>query len=494
LKARLLSGYQTKGLFAGIDPRALIITFPPMLKTVTALLAAPLLAVSAANPRPNVLFIAVDDLRPQILSFGRDGMVTPHLDALARSGVAFERAYCMVPTCGASRASLFSGIRPARNRFVSFTARVDEDAPGIVPLHTHFKSHGYHTVSLGKILHFADDNQDGWSEKPWRPKAETYALADSKGGGRKRKGRTRGAPYENADVADDFYSDGQIANEAVRRLEGLARKEQPFFLAVGFLKPHLPFVAPRKYWNLYPADKITLPDNYYPPKYAPEIAIHNSGELRAYAGVPAKGPVPDEMALNLIRGYRACVSYVDAQIGRVLASLKELGLDRNTLVVLWADHGWNLGEHTLWCKHCCFETSMNAPLLFRAPTLPDFQPGRTTPALAEFIDIYPTLCELAGLARPSHLQGASLVPVLSGRKDSVKDAAIGRFQEGDTIRTDRYRLTLYSDKQGRITDRMLYDHREDPHENLNLAGQPEHRETVERLTRQLRAGMGRPTK
>ena len=460
-----------------------------MLKLLFALLAT---AASLVAARPNVLFIAVDDLRPEILSFGRDTMVTPHIDRLVKTGVGFERAYCMVPTCGASRASLFTGIRPARNRFVSYTARADKDAPGITTLNTHFKNHGYHTASLGKILHFPADNEHGWSEAPWRPKAETYALAASKGGGRKRNGKTRGKPYEAADVPDDFYADGKTAGEAIARMKRLAKANQPFFLAVGFLKPHLPFVAPQKYWDLYPAKSISLPDNYYPPKYAPEIAIHNSGELRSYAGVPAKGPVSDEMALSMIRGYRACVSYADAQIGRLLDALEELKLDRNTIVVLWGDHGWNLGEHTLWCKHSCFETSMNAPLVFRAPSLTGSQAGRNTTALAEFIDIYPTLCDLAGIPKPAHLHGASLVPVLTGTKASVKSAAIGRFVAGDTIRTDRYRLTLYRDKRGNVTDRMLYDHQTDPHENLNIARLPENAALVARLSRQLLSEMGRP--
>jgi iduronate 2-sulfatase len=451
------------------------------------------LAATAAQ-RPNILFIAIDDLRPQITSFGRERMVTPNLDRLAGTGVAFERAYCMVPTCGASRASLFTGIRPARDRFVSFTARADKDAPKAVTLNTHFKENGYHTASLGKIFHNTEDNAHGWTDKPWKPKAETYALKTNAGGGRKRNGSNRGAPYEAADVADDFYADGQLANEAVARMKHLASAEKPFFLAVGFTKPHLPFVAPQKYWDLYPAKDISLPDNYYPPKYAPSEAIHSFGELRAYAGVPAKGPVSDEMALGMIRGYRACVSYTDGHVGRLLDTLKELKLDQNTVVILWGDHGWNLGEHTLWCKHCCFETSMNAPLIISAPPLAGFKPGRNSRALTEFIDIYPTLCDLAGIAKPGHLEGESLVPVLTGEKESVKTAAIGRFQNGDTLRTDRHRFTIYTDKSGKITARMLYDHTEDPDENLNIAELPENAALVKRLTARLIDGMGRPSK
>lgn len=481
----------TKGNPAALAcPRHFVSVRPVIHRAIICILSGLAFAATAAK-RPNVLFIAVDDLRPQIASFGRDRMITPNIDRLTRAGVAFERAYCMVPTCGASRASLMTGLRPTRNRFVSYTARADKEAPQAVTLNTHFKNHGYHTVSLGKVFHSSADNEQGWSESPWRPKAPTYALKSSYDGAKLRKGRKRGAPYESAAVPDDFYSDGQTANEAVARLKRLADRDQPFFLAVGFYKPHLPFVAPKKYWDLYPAKEISLPENYYPPKYAPEIAIHNSGELRSYAKVPPKGPVPDEMALNMIRGYRACVSYTDSHIGRLLDTLKKEGIDDNTIVILWGDHGWNLGEHTLWCKHCCFETSMNAPLVISAPTLPGSRGGRNSQALTEFIDIYPTLCDLARIDKPGHLEGASLVPVLTGAKRSVKSAAIGRFQEGDTIRTDRYRLTIYTDKRGRVTDRMLYDHQADPHENLNIAEQPENAELVARLTKQLRAGMGK---
>ncbi len=418
-------------------------------------------------------------------------MVTPNIDRLAKSGVVFERAYCMVPTCGASRASLMSGIRPTRKRFVSYTARADKEVPGITTLNTHFKNNGYHTASLGKVFHFPADNAAGWSEPPFRAQAPQYAKVESLKNAKSKKGRKRGAPYEFADVPDDFYADGKTADRAIADLKRLGRQNQPFFLAVGFMKPHLPFVAPQKYWDLYPPKTVSLPDNYYAPKYAPKEAIHGSGELRAYAGVPAKGPVSDEMARNMIRGYQACVSYTDSHIGRLLDALEEQGLRENTIIILWGDHGWNLGEHTLWCKHCTFENAMNAPLLISAPTLPGAKAGRTTRSLTEFVDIYPTLCDLAGLDKPSHLEGSSVVPVLKNPQLAAKVSAIGRFQSGDTIRTDRHRFTLYSDGKGKPVSRMLYDHREDPAENLNIAELPENQDLVRQLTRQLKAGMGK---
>lgn len=450
------------------------------------------LAISV-TAKPNVLFIAVDDLRPEIFSYGRKHMLTPNIDRLAAGGTLFERSYCMVPTCGASRASLMTGIRPAAGRFTSYQTRADKDAPGITTLNTHFQNNGYHTVSLGKVFHTPADNEHGWSEKPWRPNAPAYANPESTANPRTRKNKgSRGLPYEKGNADDDFYDDGQTAAEAVSQLKKLSKREQPFFLAVGFKKPHLPFVAPAHHWDKYPAKDISLPENYHPPKNAPAEAIHTSGELRSYAEVPLKGPVSDEMAHQLIRGYYACVSYTDRHVGKLLDTLDDLKLTDDTIIVLWGDHGWNLGEHTLWCKHCCFETSMRAPLIIRAPTLKGAEKKSRTHALTEFIDIYPTLCDLAGLAKPKHLQGKSAVPVLLDSKARVKTAAIGRFGRGDTIRTFRYRFTLYHDRKGKPVARMLYDHQNDPDENVNIAEEPKNAPLVKNLTARLRRERGKP--
>jgi iduronate 2-sulfatase len=453
-------------------------------------------AASAADKRkPNVLFIAVDDLRPQIFSYGRENMMTPNIDRLAKRGTLFERAYCMVPTCGASRASLMSGVRPANNRFVNYLARADKDVPGVKTLNTHFKENGYHTVSLGKVFHAPADNAHGWSETPWRPKAPAYADAASMANARKRKGKsTRGLPYESGDVEDGFYADGKTTAKAIADLKRLSQNDQPFFLAVGFMKPHLPFVAPTRHWDKYPASEIHLPGNYHAPKDAPKESLHTFGELRAYADVPRKGALSDEMARDLIRGYYACVSYTDRNVGRLLDTLDKLGLRDNTVIVLWGDHGWNLGEHQLWCKHCCYETSMNAPLIISAPHLKFAQTGTRTRSLTEFVDIYPTLCELTGLDLPAHLEGNSALPVLRDPNAAVKSSAIGRYRQGDTIRTDRYRFTLYSDTKGKQIARMLYDHRADPGENINIAELPKHRKLVADLTQKLKQGMGKPSR
>lgn len=445
--------------------------------------------VSAADGnRPNVLFIAVDDLRPQLACYGRTQMHTPNIDRLAAGGVQFNRAYCMVPTCGASRASLMTGIRPSRRRFVNYLTWAERDAAGVTTLNTHFKNHGYYTVSNGKIFHHPEDNAIGWSEPAWRPKnVLAYHLPENQALQSKNP-RGRGPAYESADVPDETYADGQLAKKAIQDLRRLKDREEPFFLAVGFFKPHLPFIAPQKYWDLYDPAEIALPETYHRPQNAPDEAIHKWGELRAYTGIPKQGPLTDETARKLIHGYYACVSYTDAQIGKLLDELDRLGLSENTIVILWGDHGWNLGEHTLWCKHCCFETSMHAPLIVKAPGVSG---GRKTDGLTEYIDVYPSLCELAGLPQPDHLQGRSFVPLMHDPDREWKAAAIGRFRNGDTIRTDRYRFTEYTNPAGRLLSRMLYDHGTDPAEDVNISERNNLQDTVERLSHELHKGMGK---
>jgi len=437
---------------------------------------AAVVAQSAPASRPNVLFIAVDDLRPQINAYGQTQMKTPNMDRLAARGVLFERAYCMVPTCGASRASLMTSIRPARDRFVTHLAWAEKEAKGAVPLHTHFKSNGYTTISLGKVFHHPEDHADGWSEPAWRSKLPGYqdaaalqkAIAENKRLYPK-KAKFNGPPFESVDAPDEKYPDSDCATRAIDYLQRFAETpDKPFFLAVGFTKPHLPFNAPKKYWDLYDRAAIDLPPNYYAPKDAPEGAVHTSGELRAYAGIPPAGLVDRETARSMIHGYYACVSFTDAHIGRLLDALDRLKLADNTIIVLWGDHGWQLGEHTMWNKHSCFETSMHAPLMIAAPKRAAVKPGTRVKALTEFIDIYPSLCELAGLSIPGHVQGESFVKVMENPSLPGKPYAIGRFVRGDTIRSDTARFSEYAGNDGRVTGTMLYDHRTDPDENVNI--------------------------
>ncbi len=456
--------------------------------------AAPVASTRAR--RPNVLFIAVDDLRPQLGCYGHTQMISPNIDRLAGEGMLFSRSYCQVPVCGASRASLLTGVRPTPGRFVNFSTRADKDAPGVTVLPKHFRRHGYHTLSAGKVFHHLADSADAWSEAAWRPQQNPrgYITPESLAMVRRtrnpslpgRRGRGRGPAQEAPDVGDSEYADGKLADKAIADLRRLKGGEKPFFLALGFFKPHLPFTAPKKYWDLYPRDRIDLADNPFRPKGAPDAALHNWGELRnGYTGIPPKGPLPAELARTLVHGYYACVSYIDAQIGRVLTELRRLGLGDNTIVVLWGDHGWNLGEHGLWCKHCNFETSLHSPLLIRAPGFPR---GLTSPALTEYVDIYPTLCDLAGLPQPKHLEGSSLVPLLANPAKPWKTAVFSRFRNGDSVKTHRYRYTQWRRGTAAPYARMLYDHKTDPHENVNLSERPAHQALVQQMQRTLQAG------
>lgn len=461
------------------------------LLALTAL--APLLAAAQAD-KPNVLFIAVDDLRPQTASYGKPFMHTPNIDRLASRGALFERAYCMVPTCGASRAALMTGLRPSPTRFVNYLTWAERDAPEAATLNTHFHENGYTTISLGKVFHHPQDNAGGWSEPPWRSRLNDYKNLEANRRAVEEHRRrwpddkdVRNLPYGAGDAEDHEYRDGETALRAVDYLERFAKDpEQPFFLAVGFYKPHLPFLAPKKYWDLYDFDKIDIPDNYSAPEGAPQEALHNSGELRAYASIPPTGPVPRETARKLIHGYYACVSFTDAQIGRLLDAVDRLGLADDTVIVLWGDHGWQLGEHGMWNKHSCFETSMHAPLIVSAPQASDVRPGTRVRALTEFIDIYPTLTELAGIPSPRHLQGRSLLPLMRDPTAPWKEYAVGRFRRGDTIRSDTHRYSEYSDPGEPPTARMLYDHRSDPNENTNIAERDGQASLLERLAEALR--------
>ena len=446
-----------------------------------SLFAAKKKASSAKSP--NVVFIVVDDLRPQLGCYGHKQMISPNIDGLAGDGVIFLRSYCQVPVCGASRASLLTGVRPTRNRFIGYSARADRDLPGALALPKHFKNNGYHTISNGKVFHHSTDCRDSWSEEPWRPKGawRNYLLEENRKLAEKNSSGA-GPAYEAADVGDNAYFDGMIADKGISDLLRLKQMDRPFFLALGFLKPHLPFNAPKKYWDLYKREEIDLADNPFRPKGAPDAALHNWGELRAYEGIPKKGPLPESIARAMIHGYYACVSYTDAQIGRVLAELDRLGLRDNTIVVLWGDHGWNLGEHGLWCKHCNFETSLHSPLIVRGPGV---KAGTRTNALTEYLDIYPSLCELCELPLPGHLQGKSFVPLMKNPDLPWKKAVFSRFHDGDSVKTDRYRYTEWRGKDGEMYARMLYDHSVDWVENVNISERPENKEVVKKMSKMI---------
>ncbi|MCK5694594.1 MAG: sulfatase [Bacteroidales bacterium] len=433
---------------------------------------------------PNILFIAVDDLRPELACYGKELISSPNIDLLAAEGTRFDRSYCNIPVCGASRASLMTGLRPARNRFLTYLTRADEEAAGITTLPGHFRNNGYHTISNGKIFHHDDDAEESWDEI-WHPVSNSSSWRDyalNENSLQDTADRFRGPPFERADVQDTVYKDGKTAEKTIGDLRKLKELDKPFFLATGFLKPHLPFNAPEKYWKIYDG-KVSLPDNNYPPENAPKESLHNFGELRAYAGVPPDGPVTDDFALELIQGYYACVSYTDAQIGMILNELKRLELDRTTIVILWGDHGWNLREHGLWCKHCNYETSLHTPLIVRVPGT---QQLKESSEIVEYVDIYPTLCELAGLELPEHLQGDSFKDLLYDKEAKSDGVAICQWYAGITTIRENWFYTEWVNDNDSSYARMLYDHRIDPHENVNISEDPLHAETIDDLSSEMR--------
>ncbi|MGB7394009.1 MAG: sulfatase [Pricia sp.] len=435
----------------------------------------------------NVLFIAVDDLRPELNFYGAEHIQSPHLDALASESLVFDRAYCNVPTCGASRASIMTGMRPTRYRYLTHDVYVDEQAPKAVTLPELFKQNGYTTISNGKVLHHEDDRVGAWDEI-WRPEGNIRDYHNKENIRLDSREGKRGRTYEATDTDALDYFDGKIATKGIEDLQKLNGDGKPFFLAMGFMKPHLPFNAPQEFWDNYPIENIELPKSYLQPENIPSKAFHKFGELRNYHGIPKEGPLEDDMAKKLIQGYYACVSYVDSQIGRVLDELDSLGLSENTIVVLWGDHGWNLGEHKLWCKHCTFETSLHSPLIVKVPGKTN---GQRTSAITEFIDIYPSLAELTGLEVPQNqLEGESFVSLLEGR-ERKKDYAVSKFGDAVALMKGDMFYTEWTDDSGKAYERMLFDHSTDPMELNNLAEKDGHDSIVATLSRELHKKWGK---
>ncbi|MBL9186876.1 MAG: sulfatase [Opitutaceae bacterium] len=474
------------------------------------------LAAFAAD-RPNILFVAVDDLRPEFGAYGASYIKSPNLDRIAREGITFNRAYCQQAVCSPSRASLMTGARPDTTKVWDLVTHFRTALPHVVTLGQHFKNHGYFVQGMGKIYHGGYDDAPTWSV-PWQqPRGQAYGLPENlalnqrqfatadatdaakKKNGKKQKAPTvpgsRGPAFEGADVPDDTFADGQTAKLAITALGEIARKKDPFFLAVGFVKPHLPFVAPKKYWDLYDPAKIQLAPNKFRPKDAPDYAVQAGGEMRAYHGIPA-GAIPDDLARQLKHGYYAAISYMDAQLGRVLDELDRLDLRKNTIVIVWGDHGWKLGEHDAWCKHTNTENDTNSPLLLSVPG--QKHTGAKTNGLVEFVDIYPTLAEFAGLPLPSHLEGLSFKPLIENPARAWKQAAFSQYPRtnagqqlmGYAMRTERHRFVVWVHRNdhAKIDAIELYDHQTDPQENQNLAQRPDHAALVEKLLAQWKAG------
>jgi len=450
----------------------------------------------------NVLFIMIDDLRPQLGCYGDQTVRTPNIDRLASSGLLFKNAYCQQALCGPSRASILTGLRPENNGVRDLRTDFREKVPDAVTLPQLFKNNGYESVGLSKIFHLVGfdpkgfgnmNDPDSWSRPLWLPSRSAWGpVGDSifqrsyqeclKKGPIGYKNIPRSVAFEAPDIPDSAMSDGETALQAINYLTEL--KDTSFFLAVGFYKPHLPFVAPKKYWDLYDKNRLNLPANQYAPEGAPRYAYPGLGgdtELRSYTNIPDSGRLSDDLRKDLLHGYLASISYIDAQVGRLLDELERLNLREKTVIVLLGDHGYQIGEHDLWGKkHTNYETSTNTPLIISVPGME--KAGSVTRSLTEFVDIYPTVAELCGLNAPDNLDGRSLVSLINEPMGHFKDAVFSTYPRGGRIgtsmRTERYRLTEWKKTgNGGNVEYELYDHSRDPDENKNVANDPSYGET-----------------
>ena len=489
------------------------------MKHVLAILASFFVVAPAAfAARPNVLFIAVDDLRPELGCYGNTVVKSPNIDRIAARGMVFTHAYCQQAVCSPSRTAILTGLRPDTTRVWDLETHFRTAQPDCITLPQHFKANGYHCAAIGKVYHKGFEDGRSWSEPHWYPigkavdtdavdwtkqivtrhevNVEEYAAPAAPDGAsakeRKGKNAKKGPAYEVSPKSDDELPDGATAAEAVRRIHDLKLRKEPFFLAVGFLKPHLPFVAPKKYWDLYDPAAIPVPAIDHLPSGAPEFAGHKNSELHNYPGVPEGDPIPSDLARTLRHGYYACISYTDAQIGRLLDALDAEGLANDTIIVLWGDHGWQLGDHGLWHKHTNFELATRSPLLISVPK--SATAGRSCAAPVEFVDVYPTLADCCGLPRPTGLAGSSLRPFIENPAAPMAKVAISQYPRslgkgegqvmGYSIRDDRWRLTLWRERHGNaIVATELYDEKNDPAETVSLHDRPEHRGVIESLSR-----------
>ncbi len=461
------------------------------------LLASHVLAQS--SEKKNVLIFFVDDLRPELECYGVDAIKSPSIDALASQGVLFERAYCQQALCAPSRISMMAGQYPDNTGICDLFTPLRRVNKTALTMPLCFKQNGYVTASFGKVYHHFIDDKTSWSEIP-EPPSDKYAdpetlqaialrLNEAKKKNldpRKAWRAGTGPPTESFVVDDEGYRDGVVARQAIESLR--KNKDKPFYMCVGFAKPHLPFAAPKRYWDLYQRDQFTVPSRQRPAG-APKLAFTIWGELRGYRGIPQEGELSDEMTCELMHGYAASVSFADAQVGKVMAELDRLGLRENTVVVLWGDHGYKLGDYGLWCKHTNLELDTHVPLIVSAP---GYAGGMRTKALVEIVDIFPTVVSLAGGEIPSSCDGRSLEPVLSDPSRDFRPFALSQYPRGSTmgysLRNDRWRYTEWIQAgTKRVVARELYDHQDTKTPNENLADTPEYSKLVSRLSTQLNA-------
>jgi len=499
-----------------------------------------------SKSKPNVLFIAIDDLKPILGCYGDKMIKTPNIDRIAKNGTIFFANYCQQAVCGPTRASIMTGKRPDYTKIWDLKTKMRDMNPDILSIPQYFISQGYSTQGVGKVYDIRcvdiDIDKPSWSVPYYKTDKNLYSkqtgepannqfqnpatkelvkksLQEAYAKGLKGEAATTDAlvrvkpSVESVDLPDDAYTDGVHAKMAKNILIGLSKKNEPFFLAVGFSKPHLPFVSPKKYWDLYDREKMPLAPFQQSTENAVPIAYHNVGELRAYTDIDPINTFTDqksglslsvEKQKELIHGYYAAVSYTDAQLGIVLNALDSLGLTNNTIIVLWGDHGWHLGDHNLWCKHSNFENAARAPLIISAPGLA----ASSVKSQTEFVDIFPTLCDLANLKIPANLDGKSLVPAMKKPATVIKEYSVSQYPRsgpaseserlgyadaefmGYSIRTAQYRYTIWMKDRWRtsqvfnkdlIVGTELYDYQKDPLEKINVEGKKEYTVTLKKM-------------
>lgn len=447
---------------------------------------------ASAADRPNVLFIIADDLRNELGCYGSKIAITPNIDELAASGVRFDRAYCQKAVCWPSRNSLLSGLLPGNLGKANSEFTFRESHPDILSLPQLFRENGYFSASFGKILHNGQDDPASWSQPHYDPPPLHYARPENL---EKHPIINRSVPenkinplVEAAEVSDEAYEDGVTTREAVEEIHRQGEKESPFFLMVGFHKPHSPFNAPKRDWDLYADIEIPLSPFPNQPEGAPlKHTFHPSSYLRSFEGFPTEGDIPDEEARKTRHAYFACVSYIDRLTGQLIEALDKSGQIENTIIVFTSDHGYHLGDQGLWSKHTTFELATRIPLILSGPGV---SREAHTEALVELVDLYPTLAEVAGLDLPDHLDGKSFATVLSDPRTPAREAALSEFSRngarGLSIRTDHHRYTEWrSMKNESVVARELYDLSSSPVEEANLANDPDQSATVKHLSEAL---------
>ena len=458
-------------------------------------------ALSCAQEKPNeklnVLLIIADDMRTELNCYGADYIHSPNIDKLAKNGVLFNNAYVQQAVCSASRASFLSGVRPNTTGvdYPYSNYFMNEFWPAHPMLAEYFEQNGYYTHTFGKIHHGPADKlkTEHYMPETGLNTGMYYALPENiEKGGTEGRGKET-PPYECADVPDEAYRDGLIAEEAVKIISQQKENDKPFFLAVGFKKPHLPFTAPKKYWDLYEESEMPLAPNQYHPENSPFYST-NHYALANYAGWNYYNSpdhvLPDDYQRKLIHAYAACISFIDAQVGKLIESLKETGKYDNTIIVFISDHGWHLGDQQMWGKTTNFENSTLAPLIVSAP---GYKKGKRSTQLVEYVDVYATLCDLADIEIPEYTEGTSFKPLMKNPDREWKTAAFSQFprtrkMEGYSIRTADYRYTEWRFSEGKIDSIELYDHRNDAIESINIAYKKENESLIKELSQKLNAG------